>query len=264
MKLTPHKILKPIDVEFGLKWKVFLSLLPCSTGYVGAVREHQPHDYWLGSELFLLKYDHDFNILSERSLGGGEDPRLFHWKNEFWLLTQRYEQFTNDYVNWLVNVESGKRIRLIVDPFIFHGKNWVPVPHGDDLYIIRSLQPLVILKLADENGRCDIWKSDASPDHNQTTEIGERRGGTNAVFRDDCITGYGHFSRTIDLHTVFRYDIYPMFGRVEYTDYEVEGVDGMNVIDPTSFWDGHVVLNATPRRWNGLQPLIQGIFKEEA
>jgi hypothetical protein len=240
------------------EWRTFCSILPYNDGYIGTVREYTPpHDRT--SEIYALRYDRNLTIIEEVSVGIGEDPRLFYWKGHFWCLSQMFDGY-NDYNNYLINLITGERTFLKVEPWIFHGKNWVPVPLEDKLLIIRSLEPLVILELGN-NGICSIVQSDNSPEYLCTTYIGKRRGGTNACLVDGLITGYGHLSETLDKHTVFRYKINQLFKKVRFDSVKTVGFE-TNIMDPTSMWDNKVMVCATDHRWNKTQKTSHYIFSE--
>jgi hypothetical protein len=237
--------------------RVFLSVLPTDSGFIGAVREYDPHHGSTRTDVRLIGFDPGGFVRSDDFLVNGEDPRLFRWGQNLFVLTWM-ETGQGDWYLWLVDVNAKAKVQLKIQPWMFHGKNWAPFVMGDALYILRSLDPLVVLKVDPVSGTClCVCGCDSR------ASIGQYRGGGAAALVDGFVTGFGHRTHGPSLHTVFRYSIDPNHWRIETEEVEVCGAQGMGIVDPTSSWPGFVCICATESFWWQWQPVLHGLFKVE-
>jgi hypothetical protein len=187
----------------------------------------------------------------------GEDPRIFIWNGRACFLTWLANS-NGDWHHWLVDLDSKFKVQLRIKPWMFHGKNWVPIVCHDHLLILRSLDPLVVLEVDGITGICRCIHGR----HNHQA-VGEYRGGGCAVCESGMISGFGHRTRHADEHTVFHYSIDTKTWIIRRRDIQVLGVSGMGIIDPTSQWNEYVACCATKGRWSARQPAVHGIFRIE-
>jgi len=96
---------------------------------------------------------------------GYEDPRLFIWNNEVWVICYRrckklVKGFLHKIIIFKFN-EPKKKFYLHFNKRNKIEKNWMPFDHNGDLYLIYSYSPFVILR-ANFTGKkiiyCDIVK----------------------------------------------------------------------------------------------------------
>jgi hypothetical protein len=163
---------------------------------------------------------------------------------------------SGDWFIWLLDVQSGEYLQLKIEPWIFHGKNWVPVVVNDELLIIRSLDPAVILSVG-KGGVCSVIH--AAGDLRQ--EIGNYRGGSCDYHAGEAIAGFGHRTHDANCHTIFHYVFNVNNWSLTQQDLEVDGLQGLGIIDPTSAWDDYVGCCATPRGWPRTQFTVHGILR---
>src|ERR1700722_14867898 len=148
MELRPMKLrlLTKFNVGATEKYpsRVFLSVLPTDSGFTGVLREYDPDHGNTRTDIRRVTFNPAGYIRSDDFLVEGEDPRLFRWNENLFVLTW-LETGRGDWHLWLVDVKSKTKTQLKIEPWIFHGKNWVPVVMNNALYILRSLDPLVVL-----------------------------------------------------------------------------------------------------------------------
>ncbi len=236
--------------------RAFLSVLPDgSGGYEGVVREFDPTRALQHTDLYAVRLDAEGTALAHRRLGDGEDPRFFRHAGKPYVLTCLTD-YRDDWTVWLIDVTSGGRRQLPPPPGTYCGKNWVPVVGGGRLLIVRSLEPLSVLAVDEVTGTCEPLYGDVA-----NRDIGPHRGGGVAYLSGDTIEGFGHFTHGLDRHTAFRYRIDTRDWSVAFEDVEVPGFEGAGIIDPTSAWEGHVVICATSKRWDRPQPVTHAVTR---
>jgi hypothetical protein len=251
------RLLKRLNVGASEKYafRVFLSLLPRGAGFVGVLREHDPADPGRKTDLRRVIFDSLGRLQQDEFVAAGEDPRLFRWNGRLFVLTWLASSH-GDWYHWLVDIETKSKIQLKIVPWIYHGKNWVPVVRDNRLLILRSIDPLVVLNVDEKTGICTCIHG-----RENQQPIGQYRGGGCAYYKDAVITGFGHRTHEREEHTVFHYTINTNNWTTQMKEVQVWGVTGMGIIDPTSQWDGHVACCATPGSWHRWQPAIHGIFR---
>lgn len=239
------KFVKTIRIGGPAKyeWRNFLSWQPFREGMVGLVRDFSPLDPEQ-SVLTGLSFDgKDFSIKDTTPFGSGEDPRVFKHQNEVYALSWVYEEGRRDWDIFLIDVLRQGFGPLKIDGY--HGKNWTAVSIKDRIYILRSLDPLVVYYL-NRKGELEPWHGD--PDR----KIGLARGGSNALLLDDKICGFGHVTVDADNHRPFYYE--GTLTNLNFKDVKVLGLDPcFKILDPTCFYElagkQYVVLCCTERAW---------------
>jgi hypothetical protein len=244
-----REIPNPTPVEYPAV--AFLSIAPHDGGYIGAYREFDPPLSNVKTRIRTQRYTPKFALdgPSVPMTIAGEDPRTFRWRDSVWSLIELPKNGTADCVFVLIDLVTLETIYLSHD-LEYAGKNWMPVVGREQLYIVRSLDPLSILIMHDD-GRCERVV------HNDR-EIGARRGGANARFESDRIIGYGHETRNADNHVPFFFSIdmdsfgvdvtYPILGPV------------LSLVDPTAFWDDTLLCCLSRVNWWVEQPIIHQLF----
>lgn len=224
-----------LGIPERLTWRVFGSLLPNG---LCVCRELTPFGE---TDIRRIQFSQDFKILSDTNLGIGEDPRIFEFQGIPYCLYWYYSGY-NDWYHYLMNLQTLDTFQLKIEPWIFHGKNWVPVPYGNRLLILRSLQPLVVMELGID-GTCTVITGSSEE------AIGEYRGGGNAIVIENKIVGYGHKTLWADCHTLFRYTINMTTWEIVFEDLTTEIPIDFRITDPTSMWENRLVVCATEYRW---------------
>jgi hypothetical protein len=252
MKLTVERFFD-VGLPKEYPWRVFLSLLPYRDGYCGVLREFNPQVPIQQTALRRLLFDNAGTIYQDDKIGAGEDPRIFSFRGQLYCLTWTYPA-KHEWHHWLINLETRERQRLRIEPHIFHGKNWVPLVVNDELCIIRSLDPLMILKADTETGACSIIAGSSSNYH----YIGEYRGGSAARYHDGIFEGWGHRTRHREHHTLFHYRFKDR--AMEFTDCEVEGLNEYGIIDPTSQFEDRLIVCATKGSWSEIRPTCHAML----
>lgn len=236
----------------------FLSVARGSTGnYFGAYREFTPEASDRETRVMSLILSPSLNPLSHPrlALDGGEDPRCFNWMGRAWMLSPFWDG-CDPGPNWLrykiVSLESGCDVELKHD-LPFAGKNWVPCPRLEWLYLVRSVWPLVVLRTR-LDGRCErVIYNDG--------DIGEWRGGAAAEWSgSNSIIGFGHRTKTDPVlrHDPFRYRIDLASGSVDIT--EINRPDGDLVCDPTSLFSGKMICCCADKSWWEPQKITHRLF----
>jgi hypothetical protein len=234
----------------------FLSLAPHDGGYVGAYREFRPDSSNTRTRIRAQRYTSDFELddPSWPLTTDGEDPRTFAWRGSVWTLIEIWKRAGHvaDFNFVLIDPLTCETIYVRHD-VPFAGKNWMPVTGGPDgsLYLIRSLEPLVVLRMADD-GRCETLI-------HHKGDIGARRGGANARFEGGRIVGYGHETRARENHVPVRFSIDLDAAAVTF-DYPSAGpVDPLT--DPTSHWADVVLCSCARLNWWQPQPIVHRLFR---
>jgi len=141
----------------------------------------------------------------------GEDPRLFIYNGQNWVMIQKFIPTDKDIEITIYNLETDELYNL-QSPLGFNGKNWVPYEHEYNLFFIYSLEPFVVMKAnfvennivltmeKQEKGFNPIWE------HDPLHSIGWVRGGTPAlkVPNKEYFVGFSHsinINNDIHAHT---------------------------------------------------------------
>lgn len=244
----------------------FVSLVPADGGgYHAAYREFTPFSATLHrSDVYSCtvryqKYDEDLNPVGDSHLLRKllQDPRCFIWKGRPYTLcvddtTKGFCMFTNVVVD--MTTGESRDLRTFLD---YDGKNWMPVPDGDRLYFIRSIDPLCILECNDK-WECRTIIEPRLGHH----AIGVRRGGCAASIKDGIISGVGRLTKwnaagsaSPFSHTPFTYKISMADGVVtDIRDATPEGFAEI-ILDPTSVIDKGIVLACSVRQWHHMDQI---------
>lgn len=176
---------------------------PLQTAHMGAVRLTAQFEQ--DSPIFPLETQTNTN----KSHSQTEDPRIFKLKDRYYLVyndseTYKFNGRRNMFVAELHvskdGIYLGHPVKLSYPARDFHpplDKNWTPVVHNDNLYLIYSFSPLIVLRADLKSGHChEVTKS--LRHFAWTSKFGEMRGGTPAVQMGDAdyITFFhssGHF-----------------------------------------------------------------------
>ncbi len=99
---------------------------------------------------------------SEAQVCGMEDVRLFRWRNQWWF-TANSRQFSdkNFYRVLLGRYSSNcERVESVIaldyDGMYIEEKNWMPLVHNDELYLLYLSQPTIVLQPDLETGQCTV------------------------------------------------------------------------------------------------------------
>lgn len=146
----------------------------------GAVdfKSRDPLDGTIRTKNFLIHYNHDFKIVSQKeiienlpknlwksSVEGLEDCRLFRLKNTNWFTCSTRGTHPKNIGQSLCKLEdaSSATSTIKVEKFIpLQGpdenkceKNWLPFIHDDEIYMVYSYDPFIIYKINQANGSCE-------------------------------------------------------------------------------------------------------------
>ncbi len=212
-----------------------------------------------------LELDGPSRLLRERL----EDPRAFTWRGVPYCVALDETSFGFAiYNNVVINLLTGECHNLTSD-LEYDGKNWMPLPDGDELYFIRSVDPWCLLKV-DASWHCKtvgipsiIDPQAISPYQTKypatihPRQIGRYRGGAAAYFDPArTIRGIGHETIALEHHQPFLFEM--AHGVIRTTELDPVGFDGFGIIDPTTILPGGRILCAySDRVWNHPQLTIR-------
>lgn len=141
-------------------------------------KSRDPLDPTIRTRNFLLSYDKDFQLLSQKEMienvkseknnslvQGLEDCRLVHFDHDDWFICATYDPTmaisqTLCKIGKKSPIENSVSIQKCI-PLKEKGmnfrceKNWLPFCHKNDLLAIYSYDPFVILKIKKETGECE-------------------------------------------------------------------------------------------------------------
>lgn len=139
-------------------------------------RSLDPEDPTIRTKNFLIEYDREFNVLSQKEIienlprerapsriQGLEDCRLINFENNSWLIAVSYDivpgavsqvlcHFVNDPDKNCVSIDKMVHLKG-ANPSC--EKNWLPFRQGNDIYAIYYYDPFVVYKLNRETGECE-------------------------------------------------------------------------------------------------------------
>ena len=139
----------------------------------------------------------------------GEDPRLFNFKKQLWLMVQRFNPEKKDIEITISNLETNQTFNL-QSPFGFNGKNWVPYEFESQLFFIYALQPFTVIRAVFEGDVVNLVREKDEPefrpiwDHDPINSIGWVRGGTPAMqlANKNYFVGFSHsINNNSDIHS---------------------------------------------------------------
>jgi hypothetical protein len=157
----------------------------------------------------------------------GEDPRLFMFNSQNWIMIQKFIPNDKDIEITIHNLETNESFTL-QSPLGFNGKNWVPYEYESHLYFIYSLEPFVVMRAIfakneiiliiekEEEGFKPIWE------HEPIHSIRWVRGGTPAVKvpNKQYFAGFSHSinnNEDIHAHTFGIYLFNPRTFKIQHT-----------------------------------------------
>jgi hypothetical protein len=138
----------------------------------------------------------------------GEDPRLFTYNSQNWIMIQKFIPAQKDIDIVIYNLETNKSFSL-QSPLGFNGKNWVPYENDSNLYFIYSLEPFVVMKANFAVNEVDLImvkeEKNFKPtwEHDPAHSVGWVRGGTPAlkVPNKEYYVGFSHsINNNHDIH----------------------------------------------------------------
>ena len=216
---------------------LFGNVLPYKDGYIGACRSGNAG---LDDSIDVIKLDKEYELVSQSTVTGGEDPRCFTYRGTPYALTWKpyaHPEGGHHFSYKVINLETKDWIVLSVEdvpstPVARLGKNWIPLVKDDDLYFILSIDPeLSVLKCDIDTGVCS-WDTE----HQSELSITISRGGTSMVYfkEADKFIGLGHRTHSCHNHKPFLYTLSKDGSVFIGPDCEV---DKEGVHDPLSlFW----------------------------
>lgn len=232
----------------------FLSPVPSDGGgYHSAYREFtpynptRPHNDMYSCSVRYQKYDADFRPIGDSHLLREllQDPRCFIWRGRpYALAVDDTTRGFSVYTNVVIDLSTGEWFELTT-PAIYAGKNWMPVPDGDRLYFVRSVEPLCVVE-------CDAkWECTPVTHRHLASNpwIGSYRGGAAAKMADGVIYGVGHRTLNPGMHTPYSFKIKMDSNEVTVLDMEPEGFSE-SILDPTSIIDRGIVLACSSKAWH--------------
>jgi hypothetical protein len=233
----------------------FVSFVPANGGgYHAAYREFTPysgtrlHNDMYSCSVRYQKYDANFHLVGDSHLLRTllQDPRCFVWKERpYALVLDDTAQGHSVYSNFVIDLTTGE-CRELMRPMVYAGKNWMPVPDGDRLFFIRSVEPTCIVEC---NERWECTPLIGPPSGNES-HIGTYRGGAAAnKVVDGIIWGVGHRTIHADLHVPYFFKMKMADGSVSLDDLTMDGFSEA-LIDPTSIIDRGIVLTCSNKAWH--------------
>ena len=227
---------------------VFYSLAPLSRAHGGFVAVFKRKMRGRQPELFAIELDKAFKVSPAngppRSLGRGEDPRVFRFLSHIYCLTWLHIPDGNDWDHRLIRISGGKHyLAFPLNHCVhgFRGKNWVPMPFGDVLYVAYRVHPtLKVFRVDVHTGECVASGSGVADYARTIDEITPFRGGSNAVpFGSNGMLTVGHKTVDGDVHI-------PYLMQVNMDDFSTivtelqfpAALQGRSklIMDPTSLW----------------------------
>lgn len=140
-----------------------------------------PHDKTIRTKNFLVHYDRDFNIISQKEIvenlprvklkpsfdiEGLEDCRIFELNNDYWFTCTTFD--TNPYGPCQISLckledeesSSTTNVKQLVplkgpDPHRYE-KNWLPFIYQNELCVVYSYDPFIIYRPNTKTGECEI------------------------------------------------------------------------------------------------------------
>lgn len=108
-------------------------------------------------------YFHGYGLPLWDKFNSMEDPRLFMWNSERWILFVRPEPLMQNIKLILLSLDSDKHI-FLEDPLgRKFNKNWMPyVDKNEQLFLITDINPLLIYKLIDKKMEKVIVKNSSN------------------------------------------------------------------------------------------------------
>ena len=229
--------------DTGNKYEIglFANVVPYGDGYVGATRCGSIN---FDDKINVVNYDSEFNLLNQKEVTGGEDPRCFIYNDIPYALT--WSPFTKGSETHLsykvINLLDNKVTTLSVDKVSeesLHwqklGKNWMPIVKNGILYFIITLEPELHIVRCDLNSGICYWETpyDTNTDYIPVTDS---RGGTPFLFNEKFGFYFGIGHRTYDgnNHSPYLYTISENFKDV-YIGGDIESKYGA-VNDPLSLF----------------------------
>lgn len=195
--------------------------IPGELEFIGACRYGNAS---LDDNIHIVKYNNDFNLLSNEFVTSGEDPRCFLFNNAPYALTWKPYFLNNvivlDYK--LINLRTKQITILKIEeippsPLSVLGKNWMPLVKDNELYIVISLEPQLLIVKADVlSGKCN-W---VVGDFRGAIDVTLSRGGTPLIYCNELkkYIGLGHRSYSSHHHMPFFYTLSNDFTNVEIGD----------------------------------------------
>jgi hypothetical protein len=133
-----------------------------------------------------------------------EDPRLIVFNNKVYIYIQKPFILDGKIIDtdiFLVDANSGSHHKLI-SPFGYSGKNWIAYEENQSLFLVYSLQPLVILQVpaGQINNETVFMTQFSGPNLAQLSWgddlgiFGEIRGGTSFLKIDDYYVAFTHIT----------------------------------------------------------------------
>jgi hypothetical protein len=227
----------------------FLGLLPDENFYHAAYREFTPSASSVRTAVRYQRYDADYQPVGESRmlLKNGEDPRVFRWRGEPYASTVVYAPIPShgEWRQMIVHLPSG-RTHALAHPLLYGGKNWVPVTGGEELLMVRSVDPLCVLRVD-----TSAWEAETITPDPRTRHIGEYRGGGAARIINGKIVGYGHrtITRPALRHVPFKYEVDVNDWSVILQDLRPHGFGEDQIIDPTAELGADLVCSCSQKSW---------------
>ena len=143
------------------------------------------------------------------SFDRGEDPRLFLFNGQNWIMIQTFIPSAKDVEITVYNLDTDQSY-ILTSPLGFNGKNWVPYEFDSNLYFIYSLEPFIVMKATfiEENIvlTTEKYEKEFKPqwEHDPIHSIGWVRGGTPALMVQSkkYYVGFSHaINNNSDIHS---------------------------------------------------------------
>jgi hypothetical protein len=190
-----------------------------------------------------LQPDGPSRLLRERL----EDPRVFTWRGVPYCVALDETTFGfGIYKNVVINLITCE-CNFIHSDLDYDGKNWMPLPDGEDLYFIRSVDPWRLMKVH-PNWHCTTV---GLPNIDQM-HIGSYRGGAAAAYdAEGTIHGIGHKTIALEHHLPYLFSMGEGGGDLKFTDLDPVGFGNNTIIDPTTILpDGKILCACSNTTWD--------------
>ena len=188
------------------------------------------------TRLYSQKLDDEYVENTSRGqpqhLDLGEDPRTFRFRNQTYCLTWYMDG--TDWIHFIVNVQTGERRSLSGCVSGFHGKNWIPLPFNNTLYVAFRVHPQLRLFSYDiETSVCRLVTTEGKE------TVTEYRGGSNGIaVGSDSILTIGHKTLSPKSHVPYLMLINMRSLRTQIMEVNVapSSCTNFSIFDPTSLW----------------------------
>ncbi|KSV69051.1 hypothetical protein N182_32905 [Sinorhizobium sp. GL2] len=173
---------------------------------------------------------------SARDIGAGNDPRVTIVGDRAIVLFRG--ALNSDHAYYIYDIGNNRLLPVSIDdPWFTYGKNWMPFDNGGGLGAVHGFGPNRVLDIDLETGRATAEKVHPGGFAPRAAHdnFNMMRGGTNALYHDGALLGFGHATLTPSEHYPFQWSLDVEREASFSIDSEVEKIRrlGFSIIDPT-------------------------------